>query len=320
VNKNVICYNLSKGVWEDNNPQMNLDFDKIIYFLKAAEKLNFSQAAKELFISSQALTKQITALEHELGEKLFVRTTRSIKLTDFGKVLRNQMMPVKSMYDEAQYEVMNYLNQSEKKLKIVFFTAVSKQYTLLPIVNELMVKLPDVRIEMEAVEMDDTIDDIRQGKADLAITQLIEFEKCDDLECIKLITMPASIIVSLYHPWMTKTSITKEDMASMPILLYSRRREESSDSFFHHVQASAYHFSSNYNAMLATLELGKDYAVFPKMFEHINQFHFQYFDLPEEYRFNCSVVLLYRKDSRFRTFFETLKTSVQEGIIKEDKF
>ena len=299
---------------------MNLDFDKIIYFLKASEKLNFSEAAKELYISSQALTKQITTLENELGEKLFIRTTRSMKLTDFGKVLRNQMLPVKSRYDEAQYEIMKYLNRTEKKLRIDFFTAVSKQYTLLPIVNELMVKLPDVRVEMEAVEMDDTIEDIRKGKSDLAITQFIEFERCDDLEMIPLITMPASIIVSLYHPWMIKTSITKEDMAVMPLLLYSRRQEESPDSFYRHVKAAKYNFSSNFNAMLATLELGRDYAVFPKMFENINQYHFKYFDLPKEYQFDCSVVLLYRKDNRFSSVFESLRASLQEGIIPVDKF
>ncbi len=299
---------------------MNLDFNKIIYFLKASEKLNFSEAAKELYISSQALTKQITTLENELGEKLFIRTTRSIKLTDFGKVFRNQMLPVKSRFDEAQYEIMKYLNRTEKKLRIDFFTAVSKQYTLLPIVNELMVKLPDVRIEMEAVEMDDTIEDIRSGKSDLAITQFIEYERCEDLEVIPLITMPASIIVSLYHPWVIKTSITKEDMEQMPLLLYSRRQEESPDSFYRHVKAADYHYTSNYNAMLATLELGRDYAVFPKMFENINQYHFKYFDLPKEYRFDCSVVLVYKKDNRFSSVFETLHASLQEGMIPADKF
>lgn len=299
---------------------MNLDFNKIIYFLKASEKLNFSEAAKELYISSQALTKQITTLENELGEKLFIRTTRSIKLTDFGKVFRNQMLPVKSRFDEAQYEIMKYLNRTEKKLRIDFFTAVSKQYTLLPIVNELMVKLPDVRIEIEAVEMDDTIEDIRSGKSDLAITQFIEYERCEDLEVIPLITMPASIIVSLYHPWVIKTSITKEDMEQMPLLLYSRRQEESPDSFYRHVKAADYHYTSNYNAMLATLELGRDYAVFPKMFENINQYHFKYFDLPKEYRFDCSVVLVYKKDNRFSSVFETLHASLQEGMIPADKF
>lgn len=299
---------------------MNLNFDKITYFLKAAETLNFSEAAKELYISSQALTKQINTLENELGEKLFIRTTRSLQLTDFGKVLRSQMMPVKTKFDEAQTEVLKYINRSEKKIRIEFFTAVSKQHTLLPIVNELMVKLPDVRVELEAVEMDQTLSNIRKGKSDLAITQLHEFEIYDDLEAVKLITMPASIVVSLYHPWMTKTAVTKEDMAKMPILLYSRSQEESMDSFYRNVQASSYHFSQNFNALLATLEMGKDYAVFPKMFENINEFQFRYFDLPESYRFECSIVVLYRKDNRYREVFETLKTIMQDEIIKADKF
>ena len=227
---------------------MNVNFDKIIYFLKAAEKLNFSQAAKELYISSQALNKQISSLEDEYGEKLFVRTTRSVQLTEFGKILKNQMSPVKTQYDSAQNQVQKYLKKTGKHLRIIFFVAISKRYVLLPIVNELMVRLPGVRVELEAAEMDDTIQAIRNGRADIAITNFTEFEKCEDLAAVTLSTVPASIVISIAHPWMTKDFISKEDMEAMPIALLARSKEEAPDSFYRNIKASEYHTSSNYNA------------------------------------------------------------------------
>lgn len=51
---------------------MQWNYHKIMYFLKVAEILNFSRAAKELFISPQALNKQI--LQLELEQNSFYRT------------------------------------------------------------------------------------------------------------------------------------------------------------------------------------------------------------------------------------------------------
>lgn len=53
-------------------------------FVRVAETLNFQQAAEALHISQPAVSKQIAALEDELGARLFVRTTRTVSLTHAG--------------------------------------------------------------------------------------------------------------------------------------------------------------------------------------------------------------------------------------------
>ena len=78
-----------------------MEFRKVEYFLKAAETLNFSEAAKQLYISPQALTQQIVQLETEIGGKLFERNTRNVKVTELGSFCYQQMKPVKIQYDEA---------------------------------------------------------------------------------------------------------------------------------------------------------------------------------------------------------------------------
>lgn len=60
-------------------------YQRIRYFLKAAESGSFSKAADQMFISAQALTKQIGLLEDELGGKLFVRSYKGITLTPLGE-------------------------------------------------------------------------------------------------------------------------------------------------------------------------------------------------------------------------------------------
>ena len=59
-----------------------MDYQKIKYFLTAAESKSFSEAARKCFVSPQALTKQITLLEEELGVTLFIRSKKNIVLTE----------------------------------------------------------------------------------------------------------------------------------------------------------------------------------------------------------------------------------------------
>ena len=55
-----------------------------VVFVEVANCLSFTTAAKNLYISQQAVSKQIDALEEELGFPLFYRTTRQVVLTPAG--------------------------------------------------------------------------------------------------------------------------------------------------------------------------------------------------------------------------------------------
>ena len=63
-----------------------MNLNQLQYVLQVAKTRNFSQAAEELFISQSTLSQQIMNLENELGVKLFVRTTRDVRITEAGRV------------------------------------------------------------------------------------------------------------------------------------------------------------------------------------------------------------------------------------------
>jgi len=62
-----------------------MEFHQLRYFVAAAEDLSISRAAERLHVTQPALSRQIAALEEELGVALFDRIRKRIHLTDAGR-------------------------------------------------------------------------------------------------------------------------------------------------------------------------------------------------------------------------------------------
>lgn len=71
------------------------------YFIAVAETRSFTHAARNYFIAQTAMSQQISALEKELGYRLFHRTNRSVELTEAGQVLFNQLRPLVLKLEDA---------------------------------------------------------------------------------------------------------------------------------------------------------------------------------------------------------------------------
>ncbi|MGW1737723.1 LysR family transcriptional regulator [Nocardia sp. NPDC001965] len=80
---------------------MDLDLRKLRYFAALAENLHFGRAAESLFIAQPVLSRQIRALERELGCDLLVRTTRSVQLTPAGAQLYEETRGLFTSVDSA---------------------------------------------------------------------------------------------------------------------------------------------------------------------------------------------------------------------------
>ena len=74
------------------------------YFLAVAREGSITHAARRLHISQPTLSKQLKDLEAELGKKLFVRSSFSVRLTEEGMLLRKRAEDILDMVDKTETE------------------------------------------------------------------------------------------------------------------------------------------------------------------------------------------------------------------------
>ena len=291
-------------------------FQTVEYFLKVAKTLNFSRAARELYISPQSLNRQILRLEEELGEPLFIRTTRRVELTDFGRYMQQMFEPASQEYRRAVEETARYLKRRQGTVRIAFFQAITKKEVVTPICNYLRAQDTSVAVELSGGEIDDVIGWLYEGKCDLIITNIHEFEIWEDVEIIPFAEVPAQAAVSLYHPWAAKDVLTVQDMERMPVLLLKRRKELEANSFYRRLKARERLYVPNFSSLLANLQMEECYAVIPRLFESDDRMNLRFMNLPEEYRFTYRLVVIYKKNHRRAELFETLRGAAEEQILE----
>ena len=75
------------------------------YFLTVAKEQSFTKAAEQLHITQPTLSRQLAALEDELGTRLFCRGGRNITLTDDGLLLNRRALEMIDLEDKIVDEI-----------------------------------------------------------------------------------------------------------------------------------------------------------------------------------------------------------------------
>ena len=102
-----------------------MEFRHLRYFLAVAEELHFARAAERLHIEQSPLSRAIREVEEELGAQLFVRTSRSTRLTLAGKLLMENAPRVLLALDQARESVKAAANGFHGRLRVALSDGIS---------------------------------------------------------------------------------------------------------------------------------------------------------------------------------------------------
>jgi DNA-binding transcriptional LysR family regulator len=123
-----------------------MDF-RLKVFYTVANRLSFTKAATELFITQPAISKHIQELEEYYKIKLFERNGPKISLTNAGKVLLQHTKNIFEIYREIDFDMSALINQQLGTLRLGASTTIS-QYIIPPILARFHQKLQDIKVSL----------------------------------------------------------------------------------------------------------------------------------------------------------------------------
>jgi DNA-binding transcriptional LysR family regulator len=139
----------------------------IALFCKAAELSSFTAAARALGLTPAAVSRGVGRLEERLGNKLFRRTTRSMQLTDDGRLYFDQCRAALGQIEDAERTITGQLTQARGLLRISVPSTYA-HYRLLPRLPAFRALYPDVELDINISNRN--IDFVDEGY-DVAIRQ-----------------------------------------------------------------------------------------------------------------------------------------------------
>jgi DNA-binding transcriptional LysR family regulator len=131
---------------------MKRNFDNVLLgsielFCLAAEQGSFTSAANAAGVTPAAVSRSISRLEERLGVRLFVRTTRQIRLTESGQVYFDQCRQALAQLVDAEREITGGQSTPSGLLRISMPTPYA-HYRVLPLLPEFRARYPEVQVDV----------------------------------------------------------------------------------------------------------------------------------------------------------------------------
>ncbi len=195
-----------------------MELRQLKYFVKVAETLNFSEAAKVLNVTQSTLSQQVKQLETEIGTQLLLRSSHSVALTEAG----NELLPLaRQTLHKAQLctERINDLNNL-----LTGTLNIGVTYSFSPILTETLVSFvkmyPRIKLNIFYKPMAELMGMLRERVVDFVLA----FKPTMPIEGIEshiLFQNCLSAIVGEFHPLASKEKVTLAELERYDLALPS---------------------------------------------------------------------------------------------------
>ncbi len=151
------------------------------YFLAVAREENMTRAAENLHVTQPTLSKALKSLEEELGKKLFIRHSFSIRLTEEGVLLRDRAEDLIGMADKIEQEFISLDDISGGELYLGLAESYQIRY-LARVIKEFKSRYPNLHYHITSGDTEQIADKLDKGLLDfLVLAELPDSRKYEYL-------------------------------------------------------------------------------------------------------------------------------------------
>jgi DNA-binding transcriptional LysR family regulator len=201
-------------------------------FREVAETLNFTKAAQRLHLTPSAVSHQIRTLERDIGEPLFIRAKRGVKLSEAGIVALDH---ARRILDESEALKERFTGGEKTPVGRVRAAAATQAFVYLfaPLFESFMKAHPWVEVSFRSTaSTDQTISDIQSGTADVGFASLPVYSPA--LKVQELFQDELVAVVGHAHRLAGRPLATVEELLAERFILFERGNSvrRATDEFF----------------------------------------------------------------------------------------
>jgi DNA-binding transcriptional LysR family regulator len=188
-------------------------------FIAAAEDGNISRAAQRLFLTQPALSRQIKALEEEVGVALLERGAHSFKLTAAGELLLREG---RTLIERADALLDRLRGTSKVQILRVGYSPTLTAGILAPAMEMFGQRHPRVRVELSDSTSCEMVEKLQKGELDVIVT-VKPNKDIAQLAWSTLVEEKWSVAISKQHPLASKAVFTPKDLNEQKLVVYNQR-------------------------------------------------------------------------------------------------
>lgn len=193
-------------------------FDQLRYFVLVCDCGSFQRASELAYISRQALSKSVAALEKELEADLFQRSVKGVQLSNIGQFVYQNARPIIQEMDRLEAMLKSKIRSSKGILRLNTFTSSMYLFPPSKLIN-FSDDYPDADIELKLYEYStrEEIEQVINGNLDaaLVIGSLVNL----NLDSIMIAECQRVAVIPKNHPLAAKESIIIDDFDNTKLAL-----------------------------------------------------------------------------------------------------
>ena len=186
-------------------------------FLLLTTNLNFTETAKSFYISQSVLSNHVSSLEKELGIRLFVRDSHSVRLTDAGEMFREDALKIVEDYEQALSHIAHYRDGVSSVIRIGFL--LGSYGSFLPLACRRYHELhPEVEFGFSVLDIGEMQEALNDNLIDIGFTLFSKDIQGGRYEYRCLYEDEYKLAVPKTHRLADRTSVRMEDLGGETLL------------------------------------------------------------------------------------------------------
>ena len=197
-----------------------MDIRQLECFVAVAEELHFRRAGERLGLSQSALSERVSALEHELGARLFFRTTRQVSLTQAGSEF---VQDANRILADIERAVSNVRHTAESDLRHIRVSGVDEAISMLLPKALLAFRRTDPKVHVQVLETASSEQHAQELIGHRTDVAFVRTPQQDDFVTSELLhRQPVLVVLADTNPLSSSVSLSASDIANQPIVGYPK--------------------------------------------------------------------------------------------------